>query len=96
MEDVEDTSCYNITVVWSCNAALWFEAMDIYLLVDEWKICCQTEIHQTDALLSCTASFSIHRRRLASVAAPLQPPVMDQRQNQTVCHSLWNPKAETH
>ena len=33
--DAEDTTCYHISVLWSCNVALWVEVWDYSLLIDE-------------------------------------------------------------
>lgn len=61
-------TCHHITVVWSCNVALWVKVWDISLLCDEWQICLNIRLWPPSDLI-CIASAS------QSQAEPDCPPI---------------------
>ena len=71
---------YHITVVWSCNLALWIEVSDASLLSNEWRICLVvrlwTSSDQHSPVQRCQLTLS-HRRQFVSLAALLLLPLAD-------------------
>ena len=83
---------------WSSNFALLVEVWDISLLFDEWRICLAVRLNAIRRTYPCPVSqlTLTHSRHLASVAAPLLPPVADQRRNGgPVSFHLWSTSGGT-
>ena len=85
----KETTSDHVTVVWSCNVAWWVEVWDSSPLFEEWRICLAVRLwtpsdrRTTDLHLRL---FHSHRHHIASAAALILTPKVDQSCSEHICN----------